>query len=123
MKVLKNWLPSIFMMFVIYAVSSMPGPVIREAGLGSEALHVKGHFILFFFLAIAFYKATKSIIYSTLFSVMYAVLDEYHQFFTFERSPSLYDIQIDSLGVIMAGILIWKFQFILPKKLKNWLND
>ena len=123
MKSIVKWVPSILVMFIIYLVSSTPGPVIQQAGLGHESLHITGHFALFFFLCISFYKATKNILLSIILSVIYGVLDEYHQFFTFERSPSIFDIQIDALGAIMAGIVLWKLQHILPKKLKNWLND
>ena len=123
MKNIVNWLPAFFVMTVIFLLSSTPGSVIQEAGLGHEPLHIKGHFLLFFILCVAFYKASKNIIYSAVFSILYGVLDEFHQFFTFERSPSLFDIQIDAFGAIMAGIILWKLQHTLPKKLKSWLKS
>ena len=36
---------------------------------------------------------------------------------------SIFDIIVDSLGALLAGILLWKLQHILPKKLSNWLNN
>ena len=48
----------------------------------------------------------KQIIYSVLFGFMYAITDELHQYFISERSARIFDVCIDTLGVI-TGILIY----------------
>lgn len=48
----------------------------------------------------------KQIIYSVLFGFMYAITDELHQHFISERSARIFDVCIDTLGVI-TGILIY----------------
>lgn len=48
----------------------------------------------------------KQIIYSILFGLMYAITDELHQYFILERSARIFDVCIDTLGVI-TGILIY----------------
>lgn len=52
-------------------------------------------------------KGTKEkIIYSIVFGAGYAITDEIHQFFVSERSARIFDVGIDTLGVI-TGILIY----------------
>lgn len=52
-------------------------------------------------------KGTKEkILYSIVFGVGYAITDEIHQFFVSERSARIFDVGIDTLGVI-TGILIY----------------
>lgn len=110
-------------MLVIFLSSSTTGTTINETPLNTESRHIVGHLVAFSLLTISFYKATKSLLKSILLSVVYAFLDEYHQKFTLGRSPSLFDIKVDIIGALVAGLFIWKLQAFLPKKLKNWLNS
>lgn len=123
MKKFIDWLPAILIILVIFALSSIPGPAIDNAGLKKASLQISAHFILFMFLTIAYYKATKNILLSILLTVLYSVLDEIHQLFTFMRSSSLFDVCVDSLGSLISGLFLWKLLPILPKKLKNWLRS
>lgn len=120
---LAKWFPAIAVMMTIFVVSSVRGTTINEIGLGKESYHINGHFVLFVFLCISYYKATKSILLSVLFTVIYGVLDELHQLFTPGRSSSFFDIFVDSMGAVLSGLMLWKLQPYLPKKLKNWLNS
>ena len=73
------------------------------------------HFFQYFLLALLFYLAfascdlnTKScIIISFILSVFYAGLDEFHQWFVFERSSRLMDIIIDSSGALLSLSLVY----------------
>lgn len=116
----RNWLYPITMMLVIFIASSIPGKIINESGLGKESYHINGHFILFFILCLSYYKATKNILRSMALGVVYALLDEFHQKFTPLRSVSAFDIFVDTMGVTLGGLLLWKIH-ILPESLKNWL--
>ena len=120
-KWLANWIPALIMMTVIFLSSSTKGTTINETAFNTETYHIIGHLVLFFFLCISFYKATKNVIYSILLSVFYALFDEFHQKYTLGRSPSFFDIKVDIIGAVMAGAFLWKLQHLLPKKLKNWL--
>jgi VanZ family protein len=117
-----RWLPALLMMFIIFLVSATPGKVINSVGLGREVYHVNGHFILFFLLCFAYYKATKSLALSWIYTSLYAFFDEYHQKFVPLRSSSVKDIFVDILAATVAILIIWKLQPNLPKKLKNWLK-
>lgn len=62
-------------------------------------------------------KTNKKIIYSIVFGAIYASTDELHQLFIAERSASIFDVAIDTLG-IMTGVIIL-FTFLkLRSKLK-----
>ena len=120
---INNWVYPLAVMTIIFIVSATPGETINAVGLGYEPLHINGHFFLFFLLCISFFKATKNLINSILLTILYGILDEAHQILTPFREPSFFDIYVDTLGALSAGVLLWKLQCILPKKLINWLNS
>ena len=64
------------------------------------------HFSLFFILAISIYLFSKSYILSSSLSSLYAIFDEFHQYFVPGRSCELRDVLIDISGVIIALIII-----------------
>jgi VanZ family protein len=121
MQGMKKWLPSILIMLVIFILSATPGKIINDAGLGRESLHIDGHFVMYLLLCAAYFKATKNIVLSIVLSAIFGVTDEFHQLFTPGRSSSWFDVGVDTVGASIAGIILWKLQPILPKKLKNWL--
>jgi VanZ family protein len=122
MQKIKKWYPAIIVMLVIFIVSSVPGKIINDSGLGKESYHINGHFILFLLLTVTYYKATKNILKAILFSFMYALVDEIHQKFTPLRSVSLFDIYVDTIGTVIGGLLLWK-RSVLPDSLRNWLEN
>jgi VanZ family protein len=109
-------------MLVIFIISSVPGKIINDSGLGKESYHINGHFVLFLVLSLTYYKATKNIVRSILFCILYGIFDEFHQNFTPLRSVSMFDIYVDTLGAFIGGLLLWKIH-ILPDSLKNWLKN
>ena len=109
------------MMLVIFMASSVPGKLVNSVGLGKESYHINGHFFLFFLLCFTYYKATKSIVKSVLFTFVYGIFDEIHQIFIPLRSASFFDIFVDTTGGLLAGGILWKLQPFLPKKLRSWL--
>ncbi len=121
MAVIKCWGPSILVAFLIFCLSALPGPTVDSLGLGRESYHINGHFLMFFLLAFTLFKSTKSIPFSILLGILYGVFDELHQVFVPGRGAGLFDVLVDSLGVCLAGVILWKFYHILPKKLRNWL--
>ena len=118
-----NLIPSLIVMTIIFISSSTPGQVINETAFGSPKLQISGHYFIFTLLCIAFYKAVKDISLSIYLSIFYAIIDEIHQSFVPMRSASLFDIFTDTFGILVAGLILWKLQHFLPKKLKIWLNN
>src|SRR5512147_1563344 len=115
MKNLRNWFPAFAVMIVIFMLSSTSGTTIQSAGLGNETLHRVGHLLMFALLCIAYYKATKKAGYAILLTVVYSLFDELHQKFVYLRSASLFDVVVDTLGALLAGLVLWTLQSILPK--------
>ncbi|WP_039764054.1 VanZ family protein [Caldicellulosiruptor sp. F32] len=78
--------------------------------------HVTEYFILCMLFYRAFFETNKSskksAILSGIFSVLYAVSDEFHQVFVFGRGPSPVDVIIDSIGIFgYLGIRSMKDKF------------
>jgi hypothetical protein len=120
--IFKRWLPAIAVMAVIFAFSAIPGKALVEAGLGKESYHVNGHFFLYLLLTIMYYKATGNVKVALLLSIVYAFSDEFHQNFVPLRSVSLKDLITDFVASFVAALFLWKYQYTLPLKLRNWLN-
>lgn len=99
-----KWLPSVVVMTLIFITSSVDGTTINSSGLGSNTLHINGHFLMFFFLCISLYYATRDLKLSFIFTMIYALFDEYHQSFVPLRSASLFDIFVDGVGALLGLI-------------------
>ena len=106
-------------MIVISTLSSIKGPYIDAVGLGKESYHINAHFFFFVALCISYYYATKKVALSVVFTMIFGVFDEIHQLFTPFRNASLFDIQVDSLGALIGGIISWKLWPQIRNKLKN----
>lgn len=82
-----------------------------------EFIHVAvrklGHVIEYFILAVtvAFplyvnsFRGKKWNICVAVFCVLFAALDEFHQSFVAERGPSIRDVGIDSIGILLGIVL------------------
>ena len=121
MKKLINWLPALFVMTVIFFLSSQPSDVVNATMARTENVQKFGHFFLYTILCLSYFKATKNIVKSMIMALLYAILDEFHQSFVFGRSSSISDILVDMIGASISGIFLWKILPILPKKLKSLL--
>ncbi len=109
------WLLVFFWCAVIYYLSSIPSLKSelpnRLDFIFRKIAHITEYGILtflFFRAAAQNFSFRKSIAYAAVFSITYAITDEYHQFFVFGRSGSLIDVFIDSLGIFLAVFLIDK---------------
>ncbi|WP_163970561.1 VanZ family protein [Oceanobacillus halotolerans] len=76
-----------------------------------KGAHVGAFFLLMCFFVIAFQKSTKLVLSSTiivsfLLTVAYAVVDEYHQGFTANRTPYIGDVVLDGVGALLGVIFI-----------------
>ena len=77
-------------------------------------LRTNAHFIAYFILGILVFNALRwddaspyhqSFIRAFIISVLYAISDEFHQYFVPERAAELKDVLVDSAGAL-SGILI-----------------
>lgn len=115
-KLFKLWLPVGVWAGVIFFFSSIPD---LKTGLEYDFLlrklaHITEYFILTLFLYRAFsgsfhMSSVRLFIYPAVFSLLYAISDELHQYFVLGRSCSFGDVLIDSIG-ILCFYLVLKFK-------------
>jgi len=118
-KFLKYWTPIIFWMIVIFALSSIPNlkTNLKEDYILRKIAHIFEFAILTWLLCRAISNSSvsaqgrsasggKMLIFSVIFSVFYALTDEYHQTLVLNRHGTLKDVGIDSIGIFIVG-LIW----------------
>ena len=110
-KFLKFWLPVILWAGIIFWFSSIPD---LESGLKQDFILRKIALILeFAFLTILLIRATKqenlsikkAITFSIIIAFFYALSDEYHQTFVLNRQGTLRDAGIDSIGILITGLM------------------
>ena len=110
----KNKIASVVMLLLIaieiFFFSSLPG--VPGAG-GNPWIARAYHFIVFFLLGFFLFiaikgdsKLTKKHIFLVLIiSIIYALLDEFHQMFVPGRDANVVDILTDTLGIISSIII------------------
>ncbi len=113
MKLIKLWVPVVVWAGVIFFFSSIPD---LKTGLEYDFLlrkiaHITEYFVFTFLLYRAFGGSFKMnvyrlFMYPAVFSLLYAISDEIHQYFVLGRSCAIGDVLIDSLGVICFYIVI-----------------
>ncbi len=113
--IIKYWLPVFIWCAVIYYLSSVPELKSGFLNQWDLVLRKMAHITEYGILAFLFFRAVfinlsfrRSIAYAALFSITYALTDEYHQLFVFGRSGNLTDVFIDTLGIFFAIFLIYK---------------
>ncbi len=112
-----RWCFVFFWMGLIFYLSSVPNLRISE-NQWDLVLRKIAHFMEFFILAFAWFRAlivsVKNVSFTTILawscfaSLVYAFLDEYHQFFVPTRHFSLIDVAIDGCGTFAYGGIVWK---------------
>jgi VanZ family protein len=111
---LRRWGPSVVIMILIFIASGTPGEELPNFGPFDFDVKKGGHMTGYAMLAASFLHAlagssriTKMVLlFSIMFSGMYAMTDEFHQMFTPGRTPSLFDVGIDTVGASI-GALLW----------------
>lgn len=86
--------------------------VIRK--LAHYTIYTIGGFLIMNYAYTTSHKTKEKVFYSIAFGAGYAVTDELHQFFVSGRSARVFDVCIDTLGVI-TGIAIY---FLIMKAIK-----
>ncbi len=125
-KTFLNYFLLIFWMGLIFYLSSQPD---LKSGFESQTdfilrkmAHIAEYGILTFLAwrTLSYSKETEFpegnsvsgmrgvLIYAIIFSILYAISDEYHQSFVAGRVGSPVDVLIDSMGIVISGMIIYK---------------
>jgi VanZ family protein len=99
----------------IFAFSSIPGGISGTGGIIRISIiyHLTVFFLFNFFLLMSI-KGNREIkisyiIIALIISMLYAFLDEFHQFFVPFREPAISDVLTDTAGIFLATILTLYF--------------
>lgn len=91
-----------------------------ESGLDHDFIlrkfaHIFEYFVLTLLIFPAVFKSKQNkktaLFLAVVFSILYAISDEYHQTFVFGRSGNVTDVIIDLFGILLAVFLmlvLWK---------------
>jgi VanZ family protein len=111
---------------VIFELSAMPGSANHYYNLfyflERKSFHIIEYFILgnlFYFYFSLKFTQKKTIIFSIILTLLYAMSDEWHQTFVFGRDGRIRDVVIDSIGILLAMFLILKIKQWKKKKQLN----
>jgi VanZ family protein len=117
MKKIIYWVPPLFVMLLIFRLSSQPrftatGEPLEDF-LIFKLLHMCEYGLLAALLFNALYntfvqKLLPAIRYAGIIAILYAMTDEFHQVFVPTRSGTIRDVGIDGLGIFIMLYLISK---------------
>ena len=117
--------PAIFCAILIFYFSSLSNPYLipppqpPSINLNS-IIHILEFSLLSFLVFFGFFSKTK-LIYLLSFSFLFAIIDEIHQFFVPSRYFDVFDILLDSIG-ILGGFFSYLLLRFLYEKIKIRLD-
>ena len=110
------WGPPLAWMAMIFTLSSQSNLPAPPEPLVAQLYRVGGHMIAFGALSLLLVRAMQSTWpgqrvagWSLSVTLLYALVDEYHQSFVPGRHATLIDVAVDVAGMLLAlGILTWR---------------
>ena len=108
------WVPVILYAGLIFTISSFPLPPPKvEIPFIDKFIHLIEYGILgfLFYRALRVSKlASRVFLLAIIFSILYALSDEIHQFFVPGREFDLWDLAADSLGIVLVALYLKRKQ-------------
>ncbi len=117
-KKIKNFLPSLVWMLIIFLFSSRPNFTTGNFDLLDffikKTAHLTEYSILYLLIIYGFIKNKIKInekigFYILLFCTIYAISDEFHQSFVYGRTSSIRDVWIDFTGAFSTMLVLFNF--------------
>jgi len=107
---MRYWVPVILYAGLIFTVSSFPLPPPKvEIPFIDKLIHLIEYGILgfLFYRALRVSRLAKQVfILAIIFSILYALSDEIHQYFVPGREFDLWDLAADSLGIVLVALYL-----------------
>ncbi|MCK4648089.1 VanZ family protein [bacterium] len=104
------WVPVILYAGLIFTISSFPLPPPKvEIPFVDKFIHLIEYGILgfLFYRALKVSRLAKQVfVLAIIFSILYALSDEIHQYFVPGREFDLWDLAADSLGVVFVALYL-----------------
>lgn len=109
-----NWLWVFLWASLIFFLSSQPDLKTTLPTFWDFVLRKMAHMAEYAILCFLIFRALrghnldikKSLIWAAIFSILYACSDEYHQTFILGRQGRLFDVLIDTFGIIIADKIL-----------------
>lgn len=123
---LKYHLPIIVYLIVIFIFSSIPGDDLPELSftISDKLIHGIIYLIAFYLFYLSFSNVRKdsvfyknAILFSFIFTVIYAISDELHQALVPNRDADIFDLLADFIGAFIGFIIMIALVKIKPKKI------
>lgn len=118
LRALRAWLPALIWMAIIFWLSSQSTLTNPAPGLDDKVLEVTGHLVEYGVLALLLYYPLRQrdMTPRTVFAValigavLYGISDEWHQSFVPNRTPSVFDLLVDTIGATLALTIVSLWQ-------------
>ncbi len=105
-----HWLPLLAWMALIFYLSAQPDLPNPETGFLGELLSSGAHVLVFGVLALLWLRLLagrrRAGLLAWALTMLYALSDEFHQFFVPNRHTDAWDLLCDGLGAALA-LLLW----------------
>jgi VanZ family protein len=106
-RIVHRWFPALLLMLVIFVFSSQPSENLPDFNRADKIIKKGGHMLGYGLLALSYWHAlgwdVKKRPLVWLFTVFYAITDEFHQSFVPGRNASVGDVLIfDNLGALIS---------------------
>jgi VanZ family protein len=110
-----RWLPALFMMLLIFLVSSQASSNLPNFDWADMLIKKGGHAVGYAILALLYWRALdfedNKYWVAWLLSILYAITDEFHQSFVPGRHPAFLDVLIfDNFGALISLWLINRYR-------------
>jgi len=119
---IERYLPLILMSVFIFIQSSKRAVVVSYNGDVNFLAHKLAHVFVYSLLFLSAVRAFKNLNHALVFTILYAISDEYHQIFVQTRTASLRDVLIDAISASILYVLLKKYYKKLPLVLKSFLD-
>jgi len=113
-----KWIPALVVMGVIFWFSSQPSDALPDFNWADRVVKKGGHMLGYGFLALSYWNAfdwkkeKRWLVW--MFTILYAMTDEFHQTFTPGRHPSIWDVLIfDNFGALIS---LWVVSLYIKQK-------
>ena len=115
---------------MIFTASGTPGQDLPQFGWMDLFAKKGGHLLGYALLGIGYLRGLvyrriptrRDLVVAVLLACLYSATDEYHQRFTPDRSPSVQDIAIDTVGATI-GVLLWPKIRARLARLLPWISQ
>ena len=117
---IERYLPLFLMCTFIFIQSSKPAVAVSYVGWFNFFLHKLAHVIVFSLLFLFACRGFRDKKIALIFTIIYAISDEYHQSFIATRTASFTDVLIDSFAAGGIFYLSEKYQKKIPHVIKSF---